>query len=145
LQGTTITDALRRVPPFAQLSDEQFASVERGSEVWLRPGEVLVKEGNPPLGFFVQLEGQTEWTRRFGQQEVYVLTPGPGVFYGHELLLTDKPHPKEASRDVGLGLGIARGTVRRPGDDIRVDSRPGRITFTVRLPISLPDSGRAAP
>ncbi len=93
MQSTTVTDALRLVPLFAGLSDEQFASVERGSEVWLQPGEVLVREGDPPLGFFVQLEGQTEWTRRVGQQEVYVLTHGPGVFYGHELVLTDKPHP----------------------------------------------------
>ena len=93
MQSTPITDALRRIPLFAQLSDEQFASVERGSEVWLRPGEILVREGEPPLAFFVQLEGQTEWTRRLGQQEVYVLSHGPGVFYGHELLLTNKPHP----------------------------------------------------
>ncbi len=40
-----------------------------------------------------RLEGRTEWTKRVGAQEVYVLSFDPVAFFGHELLLTDKPHP----------------------------------------------------
>ena len=35
---------LRRLPLFAGLSDEQFESVLVGEEVWLEPGEYLVRE-----------------------------------------------------------------------------------------------------
>jgi hypothetical protein len=35
----SVTDVLRRVSLFEELSDEQLASVERGSEMRLRPGE----------------------------------------------------------------------------------------------------------
>lgn len=85
--------ALRQVPLFAYLSDEQFKSVPQGTQIWLQPGDYVVREGDPPMGFFIQLAGQTEWTRKVGLQEVYVLTHGSGVFYGHELLLADKPCP----------------------------------------------------
>ena len=124
MQSTTITDALRRVPLLAQLSDEQFGSVERGSEVWLRPSEVLVREGNPPLAFFAQLEGQTEWTRRLGQE--------PGI-------------PEEIQPRIfePLCLDIAqRIVVERHGGDIRVDSKPYETAFVVRLPVNVPGDGR---
>ena len=51
---------LRRLPLFARLSNEQFESVLVGEEVWLEPGEYLVREGDTPPGFFVQLEGKTQ-------------------------------------------------------------------------------------
>ena len=85
--------ALRQVSLFSSLTDEQFKSVPQGIQSWLQPGEYVVREGDPPMSFFVQLAGQTEWTRRVGLQEVYMLTHEPGVFYGHELLLADKPSP----------------------------------------------------
>ena len=85
---------LRRLPLFAGLSNEQFMSVLVGEEVWLEPGEYLVREGDTPPGFFVQLEGKTEWTRRAGTQEVHTLTFGPEeVYYGHEPLLADRLLP----------------------------------------------------
>jgi signal transduction histidine kinase len=86
-------DVLRRVPLFAQLSDEQFASIERGSEVRLRPGDYVKKAGDPPEGFYIVIEGQIEWTSKVRQQDVYVQSLGAGEFWGHELLLTGKPYP----------------------------------------------------
>ena len=94
VQSTQMAGTLRRLPLFAGLSNEQFESVLVGEEVWLEPGEYLVREGDTPPGFFVQLEGKTEWTRRAGTQEVHTLTFGPEeVYYGHEPLLADRLLP----------------------------------------------------
>jgi CRP-like cAMP-binding protein len=46
-----------------------------------------------PYGFYIVIEGQIEWTSRVGRQDVYVMTLADGEFWGHELLLTDKPYP----------------------------------------------------
>jgi signal transduction histidine kinase len=89
----SVADVLRRLPLFAQLSDDQLASVERGSEISLRPGDYVKKEGDPPEGFYVVIEGQIEWTSKIHQQDVYVQSLGAGEFWGHELLLTGKPYP----------------------------------------------------
>jgi len=89
----SVADVLRRLPLFAQLSDDQLASVERGSEISLRPGDYVKKEGDPPEGFYVVIEGQIEWTSKIRQQDVYVQSLGAGEFWGHELLLTGKPYP----------------------------------------------------
>jgi signal transduction histidine kinase len=86
-------DVLRRVPLFAQLSDEQFASVDRGSEVRLRPGDYVKVAGDPPEGFYVVIDGQIEWTSKIRQQDMFVQNLGAGEFWGHELLLTGKPYP----------------------------------------------------
>ena len=86
-------DVLRQVPLFAQLSDEQLASVERGSEVRLQPGDYIKKAGDPPDGFYVVIEGQIEWTSKVRQQDVFVQNLKAGEFWGHELLLTEKPYP----------------------------------------------------
>jgi signal transduction histidine kinase len=99
-----VADTLRRLPLFAQLTDEQLASVERGSEVRLRPGDYVKKAGDPPDGFYVVIEGQLEWTSKVRQQDVYVQSLEAGDFWGHELLLTGKPYPVSgrASTEVRL-------------------------------------------
>jgi signal transduction histidine kinase len=51
------------------------------------------RAGDPPDGFYIVIEGQIEWTSRVGKQDVYVMTLADGEFWGHELLLTDKPYP----------------------------------------------------
>jgi signal transduction histidine kinase len=89
----SVADVLRRIPLFEQLSDEQLASVERGSELRLQPGDYVKKAGEPPDGFYVVLEGRIEWTSRVRQQDVFVQNLVAGDFWGHELLLTEKPYP----------------------------------------------------
>lgn len=93
VSSIALRDVLRQVPLFVTLSDRQFECIIQGTEVWLQPGEYLVREGDPPEGFFIQLTGQTEWTRKVGLQEVYLFTHGAGEFYGHEILIPDKPCP----------------------------------------------------
>jgi len=91
MQG--VAELLRRIPLFAQLSDEQLASVERGTEIRLRPGDYVKKAGDPPEGFYIVVEGEIEWTSKVRGQDVYVQSLVAGEFWGHELLLTGKPYP----------------------------------------------------
>jgi signal transduction histidine kinase len=88
-----VTEALRRVSLFEDLSDEQLASVERGTEMRLEKGDYVKKAGDPPGGFYVVIEGRIEWTSKARGQDVFVQSLGPGEFWGQELLLTGKPYP----------------------------------------------------
>jgi signal transduction histidine kinase len=89
----SVADILRRVPIFAGLSDEQLASVERGTEMRLRKGNYIKRAGDPPDGFYIVLEGRIEWTSKVRGQDVYVQSLTAGEFWGHELLLTGKLYP----------------------------------------------------
>ena len=42
---------------------------------------------------------------------------------------------KDIGKGTGLGLSIVSGIVSRNGGTIRVESRPGRTTFRITLPI----------
>jgi signal transduction histidine kinase len=90
---TDIKEAVRKVPLFAQLSDEHFESVVQGTEVWLQPGDQVANQGEPSIAFYILLEGQIEWTTKVDQQDVYVVTHQPGMVFGHEPLLLDIPYP----------------------------------------------------
>ena len=90
---TGVTEVLRRVSLFENLSDEQLASVERGTEMRLEEGNYVKRAGDPPDGFYVVIEGRIEWTSKVRGQDVFVQSLGPGEFWGQELLLTGKPYP----------------------------------------------------
>jgi signal transduction histidine kinase len=89
----SVTDVLRRISLFEELSDEQLASVERGSEMRLKTGDYVKRAGDPPDGFYVVIEGAIEWTSKVRGQDVFVQSLTAGEFWGHELLLTGKPYP----------------------------------------------------
>src|ERR671916_3297601 len=89
----SVTDILRRVSLFEDLSDEQLASVGQGTEMRLEKGDYVKKAGDPPDGFYVVIEGQIEWTSEVRGQDVFVQSLGPAEFWGQELLLTGKPYP----------------------------------------------------
>lgn len=84
MQGTMAAHALSRVPFFASLSDEQLAWISgRGMEVYLSSSQKIASQCDPADGFYVILEGRTEWTRNVGGQEVHAVTLGTGeVFAG---------------------------------------------------------------
>jgi signal transduction histidine kinase len=86
-------DALRRVPLFSNLTDEQFGFVEQGTEVWLSLGDNLVAEGDPADHFYVLLQGEVEFTKKIGDQEVHIISYEAGTFFGHEPILLDIPIP----------------------------------------------------
>jgi len=102
----SVTEVLRRIPLFEQLSEDQLASVERGNEILLRPGDYVKKAGDPPEGFYVVIEGQIEWTSKVRQQDVFVQNLVAGDFWGHELLLTGKPYPVSGRASTAVRLYV---------------------------------------
>lgn len=87
-------DTLRRVPLFANLSDEQLQCIaELGTEIRLDRGTQIAKQGDPPDGFYIILEGQTEWTRSVGGEVVPAMTLGAGEVFAELILLLDEPYP----------------------------------------------------
>lgn len=76
-------DALRQVPLFAELLDEQLQWLaEQGTEVWLQPGEIHRAQGDPAEHIFVMLEGSVVVTEKVGEQELVLATYGPKTLFG---------------------------------------------------------------
>ena len=87
-------DALRRVPLFSTLSDEQLQCITGlGTEIQLAPGTQIAQQGDPPDGFYIILAGQTEWTRNVGGEVVPAVTLGEGEVFAELILLLDEPYP----------------------------------------------------
>lgn len=86
-----IVDILCQSPLLASLSDEKVRQVAaQGIQVWLQPGDVLVRQGEPVEHVYILLAGELEFTaREFGDQEVHVTNLKAGSFFGPELFLLD--------------------------------------------------------
>ena len=100
-----VLDCLRSVPLFRQLPDEKLAWIrDHADEVRLDEGAVIARQGDPPDGFYVVMEGETEWTRRVGQEDIFVATLGEGTIFAELILVLDAPYPTtgHAVTDVGL-------------------------------------------
>ncbi len=66
---------------------------DHGEEVQLEPGARIATQGKPPDGFYVVLEGETEWTRRIGGQDVFVVKLVEGSAFAERNLVLDAPYP----------------------------------------------------
>jgi signal transduction histidine kinase len=56
------TDLLRRVPAFEGLPDDQIAwFLSNSKELYLKPGEIYARQGDPADAMFVLLEGEFQW------------------------------------------------------------------------------------
>ncbi len=87
-------DILRRSPLFSNLSDEQVQCVvELGTEIRLDSGTQIANQGDPPDGFYIILEGQTEWTHNVRGEVVPAVTLGAGEVFAELILLLDQPYP----------------------------------------------------
>ena len=94
MEVTKIIDRLREVPLFAKLDDEKLRWVsDQGEVLELDAGMKIATQGEPPDGFYVILEGETEWTRNVGGEEVYVVTLGPGDIFAELIMVLDEPYP----------------------------------------------------
>jgi two-component system OmpR family sensor kinase len=88
---------------------------------------------------------------RHGQEvTIDVTDDGPGVPPQLVPTLFERFTRADDSRsrekgNTGLGLAIAYGIVAAHGGELTIDSRPGRTTFRVRLPVGLPPAGTAEP
>jgi signal transduction histidine kinase len=98
-------DCLRTVPLFQGLSDDKLAWIsEHADKVKLDAGSVIARQGDPPDGFYVVMDGETQWTRRVGQEDVFVVTLGEGSMFAELIMVLDAPYPMTgyAVTDVGL-------------------------------------------
>jgi signal transduction histidine kinase len=87
-------EELRKIPLFSHLPEEQLQCLsEAGSEIHLPAGTIIAQQGDPPDGFYVILEGVTEWTRKVGQQEAHAVTLKKGEVFAELILLLDEPYP----------------------------------------------------
>ena len=91
---TDIKEALRQVPLFAKIPDEQLQWLsEQGEEIWLEAGTQIARQGDPPDGFYIILEGKTEWARTVQGQDVYAVSLEAGEVFAELILLLDEPYP----------------------------------------------------
>jgi signal transduction histidine kinase len=100
-----VLECLRSVPLFSQLPDEKLAWIhDHSKEIRLDAGALIARQGDPPDGFYVVMEGETEWTRRVGQEDVFVVTLGEGTIFAELIMVLDAPYPTtgRAITDVGL-------------------------------------------
>jgi len=89
-----IVTALRRVPVFCRLTEEQLGWLAaHGRQLHFAAGTRIAAQGDPADGLSVILEGRTEWTRRVGAQEVHTATLGAGDLFGELILFLNSPHP----------------------------------------------------
>lgn len=92
-------DALRQVPLFAQLSDEQLHWLsEQGTEVWLQPGEIHREQGDPADYVFVLLEGEVQVTEKVGDRELVLVTYRAKTLFGELPILLGIPYYWAAGR-----------------------------------------------
>jgi signal transduction histidine kinase len=84
---------LRLVPLFETYTDEQLQClIDLGHEIELDVGDTVCREGEPPQGLFVLLEGALEVVKHIGRKEIILAHHAPGSFVGEISLLTGLPH-----------------------------------------------------
>src|SRR5512141_185070 len=83
---------LRNLPLFADLPEEDMDRLyEMAESIALRPGQVLMKEGEPGDAVYVVLDGTFEVTKRTGGHEVAISGCKPGDVIGEISLLDRAP------------------------------------------------------
>ena len=94
MQGAAVADTLRRVPLFKDLPEDKLAWIsDHGQEIKLDAGTKIATQGDPPDGFYVVLEGETEWTRNVGGKDVFVVNLGEGSIFAELIMVLDVPYP----------------------------------------------------
>jgi signal transduction histidine kinase len=94
VQDAAVADTLRGVPLFSELPEDKLNWIyDHGQEIRLEAGEKIASQGDLPDGFYVVLEGETEWTRDVGGKDVFVVNLGPGSIFAELILVLDAPYP----------------------------------------------------
>lgn len=100
-----IVTALRRVPLFSRLGDEQLHWVaSHGRQLHFTAGTRVAAQGDPADGLSVILEGRTVWSRRVGDQDAPTGALEAGDIFGELILFLNSPYPTtgHAQTDVRL-------------------------------------------
>ena len=80
------------VPLFAQLNESQRECFSTGTEIHLKAGETLIRDGDPADVFYIMLEGGLRVTEYYGDQEIFLAEMIPGAFFSEIEILLDVPH-----------------------------------------------------
>ena len=87
----TQVQAVRQMPLFAGLKDDQLDCIRSGEVIELPPGTILVQENAPAEYFFVNLEGEVRISRQYDKQDILLGVNRPGMYMGEIPLLLDAP------------------------------------------------------
>lgn len=80
-------DLLKKVPIFSDLPRKELEWISRSlKERVYEPGAVIVKQGDPGVGFFLIAEGNVEVTHNSHK----LREMGPGEFFGEMALMEDR-------------------------------------------------------
>lgn len=91
---SSIKDELRQIPLLSHLDEQQLQCVvAHGTILELNAGTTIAKQGDPPDGFYIILEGKTEWTRQVGQQNAHAVTLVAGDVFAELILILNEPYP----------------------------------------------------
>jgi signal transduction histidine kinase len=91
-RGALMLDELRKIPLFADLSEEDLEQLYQMAETVSVPaGELVLQEGDQGDSLFVVLSGELEVTKRQGSQDVLLALYKPGQFFGEMALLEQAP------------------------------------------------------
>ena len=94
------TDSLRQMKPFQSLPLERLKWIcDRAEHIKLAPGEVLVKEGDRPLGFFMQMSGKITVSRLSNGTDIPVGRHESPSFFGEIQALTEDKIPVTLTAD----------------------------------------------
>jgi signal transduction histidine kinase len=91
-KGVLMLDELRKIPLFADLSEEDLERLyEMAETVSFPAGQLVLREGDQGDSLFVVLAGELEVTKRQGSQDVLLALYKPGQFFGEMALLEQAP------------------------------------------------------
>src|SRR5215213_11129187 len=85
-------DELRKIPLFADLSEEDLEQLYKMAEtVSIPAGHLVLREGDPGDSLYVLLDGELEVIKRQGSQDILLAVYKPGQFFGEMALLEQAP------------------------------------------------------
>src|SRR5215210_4991423 len=85
-------DGLRKIPLFADLSEEDLERLYQMAETVSFPaGQLVLREGDQGDSLFVVLTGELEVTKRQSSQDILLALYKPGQFFGEMALLEQAP------------------------------------------------------
>jgi signal transduction histidine kinase len=99
------TESLLQIPEFQTLPADRLQWIcDRVTPIQLAPGEILLREGDPSLGFFIQVSGQITVSRRSQGIDIPVGRHESPAYFGEIQVLTDDPVPVTLTADVTTDL-----------------------------------------
>ncbi|MGF1515510.1 MAG: ATP-binding protein [Elainellaceae cyanobacterium] len=97
--------SLLQMKPFQMLPPERLEWIcDRAEHIHLDPGEVLVREGEPALGFFIQVSGQITVYRHSRGADIPVGRHESPSFFGEIQVLTEDVVPVTLTADCPTDL-----------------------------------------